>query len=67
MVSAASWCLDCTSPLFQLHWEFADVLHRFIAYIGIAYHLPGSFTGERANLLTSHLKAMGLKDSARIV
>lgn len=40
---------------------------RFIAYIGIAYHLPGSFSGERANLLTSHLKAMGLKDSARIM
>lgn len=40
---------------------------RFICYIGIAYQLPGSFAGERANLLTSHLKAMGLMDSARIL
>ena len=47
--------------------KVVDVLYRFIAYIGIAYHLPGSFSGERANLLTSHLKAMGLKDSARIM
>ncbi|OCH92960.1 P-loop containing nucleoside triphosphate hydrolase protein [Obba rivulosa] len=43
------------------------VLALFICYIGIAYQLPGSFMGERANLLTSHLKAMGLMDSARIV
>ncbi|EGN93723.1 hypothetical protein SERLA73DRAFT_97671 [Serpula lacrymans var. lacrymans S7.3] len=43
------------------------VLALFICYIGIAYQLPGSFTGERANLLTSHMKAMGLLDSARIL
>ncbi|CAL1693884.1 unnamed protein product [Somion occarium] len=43
------------------------VLALFICYIGIAYQLPGSFMGERANLLTSHLKAMGLLDSARIL
>ncbi|KAG1879528.1 hypothetical protein C8R48DRAFT_589537 [Suillus tomentosus] len=42
------------------------VIAFFICYIGIAYHLPGSFTGERANLLTSHMKAMGLLDTARI-
>lgn len=40
---------------------------RFICYIGIAYQLPGAFMGERANHLTSHLKAMGLLDSARIM
>src|ERR1700722_7028894 len=39
---------------------------RFLCYIGIAYQLPGAFAGERANGLTSHLKAMGLLDSARI-
>lgn len=39
----------------------------FVCYIGIAYQLPGAFTGERANLLTSHMKAMGLLDSARIM
>ncbi|OBZ68485.1 ABC transporter A family member 2 [Grifola frondosa] len=43
------------------------VLALFICYVGIAYQLPGSFMGERANLLTSHLKAMGLLDSARII
>ncbi|KIK34697.1 hypothetical protein CY34DRAFT_621910, partial [Suillus luteus UH-Slu-Lm8-n1] len=42
------------------------VIALFICYIGIAYHLPGAFTGERANLLTSHMKAMGLLDTARI-
>ena len=40
---------------------------RFICYIGISYQLPGAFGAERANLLTSHLKAMGLLDSARIL
>ncbi|KAI0789486.1 P-loop containing nucleoside triphosphate hydrolase protein [Abortiporus biennis] len=43
------------------------VLAFFVCYIGIAYQLPGSFMGERANHLTSHLKAMGLMDSARIL
>ena len=38
----------------------------FVCYIGIAYQLPGAFTGERANLLASHMKAMGLLDSARV-
>ncbi|KAG1779604.1 hypothetical protein EV702DRAFT_965686 [Suillus placidus] len=42
------------------------VIALFICFIGIAYHLPGAFTGERANLLTSHMKAMGLLDTARI-
>ncbi|KII94244.1 hypothetical protein PLICRDRAFT_132803 [Plicaturopsis crispa FD-325 SS-3] len=43
------------------------VLALFIGFIGIAYQLPGAFSGERANLLTSHLKVMGLMDSARII
>ncbi|KAG1747606.1 hypothetical protein EDB19DRAFT_1685642 [Suillus lakei] len=42
------------------------VIALFICFIGIAYHLPGAYTGERANLLTSHMKAMGLLDTARI-
>ncbi|KAG2067404.1 P-loop containing nucleoside triphosphate hydrolase protein [Suillus decipiens] len=42
------------------------VIALFICYIGIAYHLPGAFTSERNNLLTSHMKAMGLLDTARI-
>ncbi|KAH7911590.1 P-loop containing nucleoside triphosphate hydrolase protein [Hygrophoropsis aurantiaca] len=43
------------------------VLALFICYIGIAYQLSGLFAAERANLLTSHMKAMGLLDSARIL
>ncbi len=43
------------------------ILCRFICYVGISYQLPGSFGGERANLLTAHLKVMGLLDSARIM
>ncbi|TFK91173.1 P-loop containing nucleoside triphosphate hydrolase protein [Polyporus arcularius HHB13444] len=43
------------------------VLALFICFVGISYQLPGSFGGERANLLTAHLKVMGLRDSARII
>ncbi|KAI1786805.1 hypothetical protein LXA43DRAFT_1184913 [Ganoderma leucocontextum] len=43
------------------------VLALFICYVGISYQLSGSFGGERANLLTAHLKVMGLLDSARII
>ncbi|THH33975.1 hypothetical protein EUX98_g195 [Antrodiella citrinella] len=43
------------------------VVALFLCYIGIAYQLPGAFGSERANLSTSHLKAMGLRDSARIL
>ncbi|KAM6499563.1 hypothetical protein JOM56_005071 [Amanita muscaria] len=43
------------------------VLALFVCYIGIAYQLPGAIAGERANGLTAHMKAMGLRDSARIL
>lgn len=43
------------------------VLALFICYVGIAYQLPGAFATERSTLLTSHLKAMGLLDSARVM
>ncbi|EJD03513.1 P-loop containing nucleoside triphosphate hydrolase protein [Fomitiporia mediterranea MF3/22] len=43
------------------------VLALFVNFVGIAYQLPGSYMGERANLLTSHQQAMGLRDSARIL
>ncbi|THH01206.1 hypothetical protein EW026_g1452 [Hermanssonia centrifuga] len=43
------------------------VIALFICYVGIAYQLPGAYMGERANLVTGHLKAMGLMDSARIL
>jgi hypothetical protein len=50
-------------PLMAINYLFSS----FVCYIGIAYQLPGAFSGERANLLTSHMKAMGLLDSARIM
>ncbi|KAH8094651.1 P-loop containing nucleoside triphosphate hydrolase protein [Cristinia sonorae] len=43
------------------------VLALFVCFVGIAYQLPGAFMSERANLLASHLKAMGLRDSVRII
>jgi hypothetical protein len=43
------------------------VIVFFVAFLGVAYHLPGSFMGERASLTTSHMQAMGVLDSARIV
>jgi ATP-binding cassette subfamily A (ABC1) protein 3 len=43
------------------------VLGLVIGFLGIAYTLPGAFGAERASLLTAHLKAMGLRDSARIL
>jgi ATP-binding cassette, subfamily A (ABC1), member 3 len=42
-------------------------LALFICYVGISYQLPGTAMAERATLLTSHLKAMGLHDSARVI
>ncbi|KAJ6526262.1 hypothetical protein DFH09DRAFT_1187858 [Mycena vulgaris] len=38
-----------------------------ITFVGIAYHLTGTMAGERASQVTSHMKAMGLLDSARII
>jgi ATP-binding cassette subfamily A (ABC1) protein 3 len=43
------------------------VIALFVSFVGISYQLPGSIAGERALLLTDHMKAMGLLDSARIV
>lgn len=43
------------------------VLLLFICFVGISYQLPGAVTTERANLITAHMKAMGLLDSARIL
>ncbi|KAJ7137890.1 hypothetical protein C8R44DRAFT_975855 [Mycena epipterygia] len=38
-----------------------------ITFVGIAYQLTGAMAGERASQTTSHMKAMGLLDSARII
>ncbi|KAJ6606797.1 hypothetical protein B0H10DRAFT_1819461 [Mycena sp. CBHHK59/15] len=42
------------------------VIAFFVCFIGIAYQLPGAVAGERASQVTSHMKAMGLLDSARV-
>lgn len=62
--SLFSLVLSVTSLSFE---HPADPCFSLFCYIGIVYQLPGVFSGERANGLTSHLKAMGLLDSARIV
>lgn len=43
------------------------VLALFINFLGIAYQLPGSYVTERVAGLTSHLRAMGLRDFPRIM
>jgi ATP-binding cassette, subfamily A (ABC1), member 3 len=43
------------------------VIVFFVGFLGVSYHLPGSFMGERASLTTSHMQAMGVLDSARII
>ncbi|RDB29443.1 ABC transporter A family member 2 [Hypsizygus marmoreus] len=43
------------------------VIALFVCFVGVAYQLPGAVAGERANLITAHMKAMGLLDSARIL
>lgn len=41
--------------------------HSVIAFVGVTYQLPGAVAGERATLITAHMKAMGLLDKARIL
>ncbi|KAH7105549.1 P-loop containing nucleoside triphosphate hydrolase protein [Auriculariales sp. MPI-PUGE-AT-0066] len=43
------------------------VLAFFACFLGIVYHLAGSVQSERALGVTSHMKAMGLLDSARVI
>lgn len=45
----------------------ADYDARFICFIGIAYQLPGAVAGDRANLTTTYMVAMGGLKSARIM
>ena len=59
---SSSHCKSYIQGSRRAYW-----LHRFICYVGIAYQLPGAISGERANGLTAHMKAMGLLDSARIL
>lgn len=41
--------------------------YSFVTFVGISYQIPGSVAGERALLITEHMKVMGLLDSARIL
>ncbi|CAG7851662.1 ABC transporter A family member 6 AltName: Full=ABC transporter ABCA.6 [Serendipita indica DSM 11827] len=43
------------------------VLVFFVGFLGVVYHLPGSFMGERASMTTIHMQQMGLLDSARLI
>ncbi|KAF7354423.1 ABC transporter A family member 2 [Mycena venus] len=43
------------------------IIAFFVSFLGIAYHLTGAMAGERASQLMSHMKAMGLLNSARIM
>ncbi|KIJ26323.1 hypothetical protein M422DRAFT_77023 [Sphaerobolus stellatus SS14] len=43
------------------------VFALFINFLGIPYQLPGSYVTERTLGLTSHMKAMGLRDFPRIL
>ncbi|KAK4686551.1 hypothetical protein P7C73_g3574, partial [Tremellales sp. Uapishka_1] len=43
------------------------VLALFLVFLGVVYQLPGEMAYERANLLTSHLDAMGCGKAARII
>lgn len=43
------------------------MVRSFVAFLGVVYHLPGSYMGERANGTTSHMQAMGVLESARIM
>lgn len=59
---------DSLCALFiSKHSKKANSYFRFVSFVGIAYQLPGAIAGERALLLTEHMKAMGLLDSARIM
>ncbi|RPD64790.1 P-loop containing nucleoside triphosphate hydrolase protein [Lentinus tigrinus ALCF2SS1-6] len=43
------------------------VIAFFLCFVGVSYQLPGMAVSERATGLTSHMKAMGLLDSARVI
>ncbi|KDR85825.1 hypothetical protein GALMADRAFT_274642 [Galerina marginata CBS 339.88] len=43
------------------------VLALYVTFAAISYQIPGSVANERALLITGHMKAMGLLDSARIL
>lgn len=46
---------------------FEFLRSSFLAFVGITYQISGSAANERALLITEHMKAMGLYDSARIM
>lgn len=43
------------------------VIALFVCWVGIAYQLPGAVASERADLITAHMKSMGLLDSAKVI
>ncbi|KAJ6506519.1 hypothetical protein C8R45DRAFT_969887 [Mycena sanguinolenta] len=62
--------LDGTVHVSPLIVDFKKLLiaaPSLLCFISIAYQVTGVMSGERASLVTSHMKAMGLLDSARII
>ncbi|KAH9920558.1 P-loop containing nucleoside triphosphate hydrolase protein [Epithele typhae] len=59
--------LTRVAPDFLKRVGFLLQLPFYICLIGIAYHIPGAATAERTVGLTSHMKAMGLSDTARVL
>ncbi|KAL0954635.1 hypothetical protein HGRIS_003590 [Hohenbuehelia grisea] len=43
------------------------VIALFVCFTGIVYQLTGAVASERASLVTAHMKAMGLIDTARVI
>ncbi|KAF7302390.1 hypothetical protein HMN09_00872700 [Mycena chlorophos] len=43
------------------------VIAFFVCFSGISYQLPGAYATDRASQVTSHMRAMGLLDSARVL
>ncbi|KAF8910204.1 hypothetical protein CPB84DRAFT_1812882 [Gymnopilus junonius] len=51
----------------QIRLSYIRGIRTLLLFVGIAYQLPGSVANERSMLITEHLKAMGLLDSARVI
>ena len=55
------------APIFCGCCRITDEGLSFVLFVGVSFQLPGMAVGERAIGLTSHMQAMGLLDSARVL
>jgi len=56
----------CTTSFFDLR-RILEKRFSFLAFATISYQIAGAIANERALLITGHMKAMGLLDSARML